>query len=377
MLDTLQLRLVRMTKRILFILPTTSQPRFHKRISVFMKAGFEVYVFGYDRGYYKDNTLPEGVIFTSLGSMADGNYIKRIPKLLLSLLKIKMAVYKKNINIIYAFGTDNALVACKLNSQATLVYELGDLRITGNSPFLQRTIMSFFEKYILARIDYLVLTSSGFEKYFEEKYSTVGKYDVLIVENKISQGLFDISGRNKTISTRSGKIIIGLIGLLRYRTIFTLIDAVKNRPEEFELHIHGDGQLREEVAMRVARISNIRFFGPFKYPDDLPAIYEKIDINYVVYDNQELNVQLALPNKLYEAIYFGVPLVVAEKTYLSDKVNEFNIGYSVSTEKNEAIGKLLDQLTRAELSTLQEQALCIDERQLISSDRDAFDCLVD
>ena len=51
-------------------------------------------------------------------------------------------------------------------------------------------------------------------------------------------------------------------------------------------------------------------------PDDLERIYGSIDLNYVVYGGDpksEIGVRLAIPNKLYESIFFQVPLVCREK----------------------------------------------------------------
>ena len=67
--------------------------------------------------------------------------------------------------------------------------------------------------------------------------------------------------------------------------------------------------------------------------DDIDKIYSQVDLSFVMYDSEDLNVKLALPNKLYESMAFKTPLLVSKKTFLSEKVFEYRIGFSWSEAK--------------------------------------------
>ena len=96
-------------------------------------------------------------------------------------------------------------------------------------------------------------------------------------------------------------------------------------------------------------------------------IYEAIDISYVVYDNRRPNVRMALPNKLYEAPYFGVPIVVANNTYLSERVRELNSGLIIDPQAEGFIDDWLDGLTPELIRTMSNKLLELEERQLVES----------
>ena len=67
-----------------------------------------------------------------------------------------------------------------------------------------------------------------------------------------------------------------------------------------------------------------------------------IDCVYSVYDTSLKNVQLALPNKLYEAIKCNLPIIVAKNTKLSDIVKEWGVGMEVSdNDENELLQAII------------------------------------
>ena len=143
------------------------------------------------------------------------------------------------------------------------------------------------------------------------------------IENKIPKALLPHRVRDK--KKVAGKIIIGLIGFLRYELpILRLIKFVENNSSLVTLKVFGDGQFKHYFDQNQSK--NITYYGSFKNPDELNEIYKKIDINYVVYDPSSLNVRLALPNKLYESVFFRVPIICSTNTYLSKLVREWDIG---------------------------------------------------
>ena len=81
-------------------------------------------------------------------------------------------------------------------------------------------------------------------------------------ENKLPRELIELADRKPTIGT-VGPVQVGLMGFLRYRTIFPLFEVVAKYPDQFQLNIWGDGPLREETEQFSATHSNIDFHGSF------------------------------------------------------------------------------------------------------------------
>ena len=81
---------------------------------------------------------------------------------------------------------------------------------------------------------------------------------------------------------------------------------------------------------------NVEYQGPFSNPDELEKVYKSIDVNFMVCDTQIQNVRVALPNKLYESIFFTTPILAAEGTQFGEEVLARGLGECLSFVSYEA-----------------------------------------
>lgn len=305
-------------KNVLLITPTSSQPRFHKRASQIATI-CNIIIFSFERKYYNENVFPDNVSYTSLGEISDGQYIFRIISIVKAVIKIRSFLKKNREYWFYAMSFDCLMIA-KLSGIKNGFYEIGDLRqVEGFAK-----IISFIEPFFMKNVFGIVATSKQFyEHYLIKCLSPVNR--LYVIENKINV-IFKNQRPNKTLF-KSKRIKIGLIGLLRFkRPIDLLLNFVKDRPNLYEIECFGDGPLKSYIESY--QCENIHYHGSFNNYN-LPAIYKQIDVNYVVYDAFHLNVRLAIPNKIYESAYFGVPILCCEETALGRMVSEWKIGKTI------------------------------------------------
>jgi succinoglycan biosynthesis protein ExoL len=160
------------------------------------------------------------------------------------------------------------------------------------------------------------------------------------------------------------KVKIGLIGLLRYeKPIRWLINFVNNHSSDYELHCFGDGPFKSIV--EESSNKNIYYHGSYKAHEQLEMIYKSIDLNFVVYDNNSKNVQLAIPNKLYESIYFCKPILVAKDTCLEKEVLNLKVGASVSLAGEAEFARDLSDVSEAKRMLFSNHSNNIDVSYLI------------
>lgn len=79
---------------------------------------------------------------------------------------------------------------------------------------------------------------------------------------------------------------------------------------------------------RIQSTKNLIYQGEYRSPDDLAEIYNKVDISIVgnISSNTE-NAKLALPNRLYESLYYQVPMITHKGTGVAKRVEELNAGW--------------------------------------------------
>ena len=113
-----------------------------------------------------------------------------------------------------------------------------------------------------------------------------------------------------------------------------------------ELHFFGKSlaQSEKERFAELEKYTNCFFHGEFKSPDDLPKIYDQIDVLLCTYDIKTASPRFAEPNKLYESIYFKTPIIVSSNTFIAEKVNRLGIGFDIDPYNNESVKAFIKTL---------------------------------
>ena len=269
-------------------------------------------------------------------------------------------------DILYAEGYDALLIANKykkINSNLMIIYEVSDLREFFLKPYstwkgkLCKTIINNIEKRTMSNVSLLAVTSMQFyDKYY---YQFVDKNRVLYVPNIPDLALFQ-QFQKKT----SGNFTIGFIGAIRYiQQLKMLVDAAERL--NINVLFAGGGSIESEFYELYDYCKNrpyVKFTGKYNYTDEIVKLYEMVDCIYAVYDQNNPNVQIALPNKLYEAVICRLPIIVAKGTYLSDIVEQYQIGVSVDSQDIESLIGGIKQLMNFEVySAIMENCQAISE----------------
>lgn len=250
-------------------------------------------------------------------------------------------------NIIYAEGLDPLIIAGKYKKKhdVRVVFEVADLRenyiVKPKNP-VDRIITDALlekEKAAFRNVDFLVVTSP---KFYDLHYRSLIPEDrVLFIPNAPDAEVFK-NYRKK----QGGRFTVGFIGGIRYlKQMKMLVDA--SNEVGFDVLFAGAGGTSaeyEEIRKYCEGMDNVTFTGKYDYDTEIAGLYGKVDCVYAVYDADNPNVRIALPNKLYESILCELPIIVAKNTYLADLVEKWGVGAAVSHKGNEELKELLLKL---------------------------------
>src|SRR5699024_752906 len=179
-------------EKIVFILPTLTHPRHHKRINA-LREHYKVKIYAFDRGVYNVNTLGTEDI-TVLGKVENKKYWSRIT----NFRKVFKIINKhKNKNVLfYFFSFDIALIGSIFLSKNNYIYEIGDFAYLGMSKWL-KSITSKIDLRIMRRSLLTVFTSRGFVNYLnaEKEYLAPNKY--VIIPNKMPKEITNFKRQRK------------------------------------------------------------------------------------------------------------------------------------------------------------------------------------
>ena len=105
---------------------------------------------------------------------------------------------------------------------------------------------------------------------------------------------------------------------------------------------YGDKEITEKLEQQ-KESPYIRFYGKVTYTEGLNIMYNS-DIIYAMYSKRNPNHLYAAPNKYYEAMFVGKPIITTDGIIVAEKVMSNNMGYSIE-ESSEALINLMRYVT--------------------------------
>lgn len=338
-------------------------PRIYKRIALEMELA-DVHLICWDRG---NDMLaePDGcgyvshVFHVNAGADPVRRYIPYRKFFALSMGALK----KIQPDIIHVQGLDMLKIAqCYKkfsNKKVSTVYEVADLhrllmdKQKGIIRKLAQCYLRKEERRLSHAYDLLVLTSEKYYDVYFEKF--VSKEKTLYMPNVPDLSAFDTYKKK----TAKEPLTVGYIGAIRYKKqILNLIEAAKEA--NVCLLIAGYENAPTVIESLCKEASNITWIGRFDFNSQAAALYGACDVIYSVYDADMHNVRVALPNKLYEAVYCELPIIVAKNTYLAELVEQWSVGFTVDHREPYELTELFKRLQdgTVPLDEIQENCRC-------------------
>jgi succinoglycan biosynthesis protein ExoL len=303
-----------------------------------------------------------------VGKAKDASYGNRGSTLVSALAKLmRPSFLPRDLDVFYCINLDNVLVAILAKVirrlKCRIVYEVADIQ-----PILLRQdkfgqALRALERWCLRRVDLLVYTSDDFMSQFLRKIQAC-KVPSHLLENKIYPTA-DLP-RPDPRRSASPRLVIGLFGQLRCRRSLEMMRclaaAFPNRLE-FVLRGYPNHEARELFEAVIADTPNVIYGGPYCNPEDLARLYAAVDICWGFdFCSPGLNSKWCLTNRLYEAGYFGVPILVEEATAGGDFVQRLGSGWALPQPLEESLMKFFARITDEEIRTKQAHTSHLDTR---------------
>lgn len=231
-----------------------------------------------------------------------------------------------------------------------LIYECLDIHGLFTRGDTVGRVMRWCERRLLARTALLVVSSPAFlEYYFEPVQHYRGR--AALLENKLwFDGPPVPRPAAPRVSAPAEPLRLGWIGSIRCaesaRILFAAADAMGGALHiciHGNIHRHALPDFERELADR----PNVAYHGPYRYPEGLAAAYGSCDLVWA----QDLwqrgaNSDWLLPNRIYEASWFGCPSVAVAETETGRRVIRDGLGFTLPAGRPEALVKLLSDLDR-------------------------------
>lgn len=339
----------KMKNKILVVLPTFGDTKDSKRIKLLKDAGFQVNLAYFERDSFLSR-IPEADSFINLGKIEDGKYFKRIKVYFKSIFKLREQA-KKN-DLIYSVGADLAIFSfiSALGLRKKSVIDVADIRPIQVSNGIIGWILRKIEKFVTKKSSLVVLTSQGFIKNYYHKKLRLNKVEYFLLENKVD---YNINTRLTFGKIENQKIVLGYFGVIRDNWTLMLINEItKKHPDKFEAVIAGVNLLdTSDFHLLTEGENGIKYLGPYKSPDNLPKLYDQIDVMLTFYPDFNSTKEwfdakrICRSNRFYESLMFKKPLLAFSFTDDGKEVEKLGIGLTLDNyDLNASVENISSQI---------------------------------
>ena len=223
-------------------------------------------------------------------------------------------------------------VLCKFLFGSRIVYETHELETeTQRCRGIWRPAMKAVERVCIPRADFVVTVNDSIGKWYRDTYP---RSSVFVVRNiprreqppgpkatgRLLREPFGI-GNTDTLFLYHGLIDHG-------RGIDILMEAFQQLDPSRHIVFLGYGRLENEVRARSAVSPNIHFH-PAVEPDRVLDYVGDADVGLCLIENVCLSYYLSLPNKLFECIMAGIPVIASDFPEMKRIVEESRCGWTI------------------------------------------------
>lgn len=192
-----------------------------------------------------------------------------------------------------------------------------------NRPKIQK-IWQNIERWIFPKLKNVVTVSPQIANEYKAKYGI----DITVIRNlpiKLKE-YYEV----KDIKIQNSKLIIYQGWVNINRGLEPLIEAMQHI-ENVHLYIIGDGDIFDKIVQQILDLNlqdKITLLGkiPFEF---LPHYTHQADLGVSLEENVGLNYKYALPNKLFDYINAGVPVLTSDLPEMEKIVSTYNVGETI------------------------------------------------
>lgn len=322
--------------KVLFIRsnPVMPDSRVEKEVRALITHGHEVSVLAWDRkeNYQLrieplNNDLKEVSTYRKGIKAEYGSGMKNLIQFIKWQLTIRSFLRHNHFEAIHACDFDTAFISFhSINHHRTkFIYDIFDYYVDSFSlPCFLKGIVTYLDRTIISKSDLVILCT-------EQRYKQIQitPKRSIVIHNSPPQ----YSSIASSINSSHKRIRIGYFGILAPGRLIEELVKIVAMDVRFELHIGGFGPLATFVTKASEQYDNIIFYGITPYKKVIEKELE-CDILTAIYDPGIRNHYYAAPNKFYESLMLGKPLIMCKKTGMSDIVSKNQIGvlidYSLS-----------------------------------------------
>jgi hypothetical protein len=363
-----------MSARIAYFVHDLSDPAVHRRIRMLMSGGVAVTPIGFRRSAQAPSVL-EGTRAIDLGRTADGMLARRALSVAASLATLgRIREQVRGADVILARNLEMLAIAVRARRlyapDAPIVYECLDVHRMLLANNVQGGLIRSIESKLWQSVDLLLTSSEAFVRnYFEPRGFPA---PIRMVENKVLRP--EDADCSIMRPPPGPPWRIGWFGIIRCRQSLEILGALARAAGgAVEVIIRGrpSAATFPDFDAAVAGLPHLRFAGPYRNPDELPAIHSDVHFIWAIdYYESGQNSAWLLPNRIYEGSLYGAVPIALAGVETGNWLTKHDVGLVLADPLEERLAELFVRLDADGYSQLADRVAALPRMALVSDQGD-------
>ncbi|MGI6145592.1 MAG: glycosyltransferase family 4 protein [Peptococcia bacterium] len=248
---------------------------------------------------------------------------------------------KNKFDVIHVCGLDSypPVLLLRTFKKYHIVYDIFDFMADSlpvGTPQIIVNFVSYIERKLTNQADGVIIVDDSRRNQLNG--IDISNLEVIMncVDDHIGTYAYDV------VSDNFFTVFYGGMLSFQYRGLDKIINVVKDMPD-IKLIIAGNGEDEDKIKVLCMEYNNIEFLGQISNKKALELTY-KSDVVFAFYNPAIPINRLASPNKLFEAMMCGTPIIINSETSIAKVVEEENCGLIVPYDEETALKEAIINL---------------------------------
>jgi glycosyltransferase involved in cell wall biosynthesis len=244
----------------------------------------------------------------------------------------------------------------KTYCHAKLVYDTHEVESkTDSAAGMKRLLYEAVEKILIRTVDAVITVSESIAEWYRTSYRLQNIYTVRNIPYRRNEDLPSDSVLKAKFGIGDGEMLfIFQGGLVPGRGIEMLLDIFARLDCKKHVVFMGFGALADKIQHRAQSHPNIHFHDAVS-PQDVLRFTSGADVGLCLQENVSLNHYLTIPNKFFEYIASGVPVITSDFPEMSRIIDDAGCGWKVQVDRD-ACFSLINNLSPQDISIRRDKA---------------------
>lgn len=337
-----------------------SDPRVEKYIRYYINNKINYKVIGWNRLGENINVDNNTIYFNRVSGYNIGGFEAAIDRFFWILFVVKQLLQmRKQIKTIHGCDLDGVFPAIILKfitlKKVTILFDVFDWfsDTLYSQPFFIQMIFKAMERISIRYSDELIICEEERRAQIPYKF----KKEIKVLQNIPSFLSKDFLYKEEKYLFKNDKKTISYVGgFYKERFLDELIQIATEGYVNLNIAGYGDKEF-ENKCSKLSKLPNVKYYGKVSYKEGLNIMHNS-DFVYAMYCTSNKNHIYAAPNKYYEAMFIGKPIISNFGTILSHKILSNQTGVIIE-ESIDALKNLILNITSDETGVLSSNAILL------------------